>query len=530
MAQNVMPPKNLPRSFGAGASGDERATHVSGKTSLQPVAAATRERPLAPRWLPSWLTTAAATPALVLAIIMVITVAVYSPIFRDWFKTDDFHYLHAGQTKSVTEYVPEAFDFRDTTSPVGILEGQYRPLYAITILSEVRVFGLHPLPYHIVSILIHLGNVLLVWLIAMRLMRRLLTAHLAAAIFALHPTYVTTVGWISEHTAMLATLMALVSFWSFLNTRDGRGARDGRTVRNWWYALSVATYLAAMFYHPKAASIIVAYVAYCGIAEERSTRDLLLPRTWLWLIPYLAVAAFPLILGYELRERSLAALVVYRYGPHVYRNYAAYLRMSLWPIQVDTGVTPNNVIPTCIAWFDIVLLLLWSANRRRYAVPLLWYFAALLPLVSSIFGANPRELYVAGPALALILAATVVIILDAIARYPRALVVVSCGCAIIVALSISLAARNARHQGGAAREAHAFIAQLKREQPELTAEDTLYIVGPPSSLILLGTPTLYETVHVFYPDVAITRVTEPEARKVEAMHDPHAKVLRFSRS
>ena len=58
--------------------------------------------------------------------------------------------------------MPEAFDFRDTTQPLPLLERAYRPLYSITILAEAQIFGLNPLPYHLVSILIHLANVSLV--------------------------------------------------------------------------------------------------------------------------------------------------------------------------------------------------------------------------------------------------------------------------------------------------------------------------------------------------------------------------------
>lgn len=112
----------------------------------------------------------AASPRLVLAAVLLVTFAAYTPLLGDWFKTDDFWYLNAAQTKSVTEYVPEAFNFTDSAEPIGLLQGQYRPLFSITILSEAKLFGLHVVPYHLASIAIHLANTILVWAIARRLM------------------------------------------------------------------------------------------------------------------------------------------------------------------------------------------------------------------------------------------------------------------------------------------------------------------------------------------------------------------------
>jgi hypothetical protein len=463
----------------------------------------------------------AASPGLVLALILVVTAVVYAQIIGDWFKMDDFSYLHGARTKSAMEYIPQAFNFRGKEQPVAILDGAYRPLFASTILAEGDVFGVHPVPYHLVSILVHLANIALVWVIARRLMQRLATAHMAAFVFALHPTYVPTVGWISEHTAMLATLMALLSFWSFMKAREAAGG--GR-----WYALSLAAYLAAMLYHPKAAPIIVAFVAYAALVPRRGLRELIAPKTWLWVVPFAVTAAFPLIIGYDLRSRSFDELIVYRYGPHVYTNFLWYLRMSLWPRDLRAEASFANTLPTCLIWFGIALWLLLNANRRQHLVALVWYATALVPLTSFAWGAHPRELYIAAPGLALVLAAVVVTVFDALAESRWALGLATGACSALAVCAIALTAHNAGNQGSASREARAFIAQLQREQPTLSAADTLYIVGPPFTLILFGPSNLNEAVHVFYPDVTVALATEAEAKAIDAAHDPHSKVIRVS--
>lgn len=302
----------------------------------------------------------------------------------------------------------------------------------------------------------------------------------------------------------------------------------GEAGRRWWYALSVAAYVAAMFYHPKAAPVIVAHIAYCALVPARSPRELLAPRTWLWLIPYVAVAAFTIIVGYELRLRSPTALFSFRYGPHVYTNYVWYLRMALWPHQTGAEATTANRLPACLLWFWICLWMLSHARRREHAVALVWFFVALVPLTSAVFGASPRELYVAGPALALILAAFAVSVFDALAANRVAVRLAAAGFAGIAVYALSLTTWNAAHQGGYSEDAHAFITQLQREQPALSASDTLYVVHPPQSLSFFGSVNLYEVVYVFYPGVAVKLAAEVEATKIEAAHDPSNKIITFS--
>ena len=170
----------------------------------------------------------ASSPHVVLALILLLTFLVHAPLLNDWFKADDFYYMRAVQLNTPLEFIVEAFDFRDTSQPVPEHVGHYRPLYMVTMWAQIELFGQHAPLYHLLSLLIHVASVVFVWLIARKVTQRPLIAHIAALVFALHPTYATVVAWISERSSTLATLGTLICLWAFMKALDG-----GPRSRHW---------------------------------------------------------------------------------------------------------------------------------------------------------------------------------------------------------------------------------------------------------------------------------------------------------
>ena len=483
-----------------------------------------------PLGLPAVAYTIARSPYFPLALILALIFLVYAPVLNDWFKSDDFFYLRAAQVKAPSQYVIEAFDFRDTSAAADGPGGHYRPLYTISILAEGELFGLHALPYHLVNLLIHLANAALVWLIARKATGRPLIAHIAALVFALHPSYAMVVGWISELSALAATLGALVCLWAFMKALDG-GARS-----RLWYLVSVTSYLAASLYHPKAAPVLVALVAYYLLMHHGSLQDRLTLRAGLRFAPYIAALSLPMLVILWLRGHNLELESSLGYGPHVYRNIMHYLRIAVAPHPLLNSSTPAMVMGTLTS--GLVALLAWSAigawplidvrKRASHLFALFWFLASLGPIATFVWGAFPRQFYNSGPALALVVSIFFVTIID---RLPFPRLSRTAGAAILVVFVVFATQQildTARSQEIGAAQSRDFIEELRQTYPTLPEETTLYVVGAPFSLRIFGDVYLVKAVNLYYGDIAILSVPEDKAREIELSPQPNERVFRYS--
>src|SRR5262245_50236806 len=147
------------------------------RTSPRPAADRSRPDSRAPRDGWSMSLRAAALAALV--------VAAYWPIFHAGFIWDDDSYVTANATLRSLD------GLRRIWFQIGAVP-QYYPLVFSTFWVEYHLWELAPFGYHLVNVLLHATSVLLLWRLLAPL--RVPGAWLAAALFAVHPVMVESVG------------------------------------------------------------------------------------------------------------------------------------------------------------------------------------------------------------------------------------------------------------------------------------------------------------------------------------------------
>ena len=133
----------------------------------------------------------------------------------------------------------------------------YRPLVTLSFMIDHALYGKQPWGFHLTNVLLHILATLLVFFVALRLLRGgpgqagsqppagvKLAAWAVAALFAIHPSRVEAVSWISGRTDVMMAVFALASmllFWCALDPEGTRTRRPRAALAGAW-----ATYVAAL--------------------------------------------------------------------------------------------------------------------------------------------------------------------------------------------------------------------------------------------------------------------------------------------
>ena len=186
--------------------------------------------------------------------LVLMVLIVYLPAIHCGYVWDDDAYVTANPLLTDANGLKRIWFSFDSPS-------QYFPLVYTTFRMEHALWGFDPLGYHLVNVLIHILNALLVWLVLSRL--RIRGAWLAAAIFALHPVNVESVAWITERKNTLSTLFSLLTIISWLRFTS----KDSQRWR--YYGLALILYALALFAKTTACTIPAALIIVLWIEGER---------------------------------------------------------------------------------------------------------------------------------------------------------------------------------------------------------------------------------------------------------------------
>ena len=308
------------------------------------------------------------------------------------------------------------------------LMGHYIPLTWMTLGLNYVLGGMNPWGYHLVNLLLHASNAVLVYLVARRLMAAATrggaqvgqtdpavswASALTALLFGIHPLRVESVAWITERRDVLCGLFFLLAVLAYL-----MGVGGGGRPRPAGRALSLGAFAAALL--SKAAAMPLPVVLL--LLDVYPLRRLHLG--WRRLLtekaPYVALAGAAAVTALIVLRRGVAVTSYQDYGVASRLGMVAYSTLFypiafLWPMHLS----PMYELPPRVslgAWpFYPALLgvvavtgILVLARRRWPAGLAAWLYSALMILpVSGVVHSgsqlvNDRYSYLSGIGFALV--------------------------------------------------------------------------------------------------------------------------------
>ncbi|MBI2401073.1 MAG: tetratricopeptide repeat protein [Deltaproteobacteria bacterium] len=399
------------------------------------------------------------------AICALLAAAVYSNTVTASFQFDDYLYvIDYCRTHGLESFFP----------PHGT-----RYLTYLTFALNYLAGGLNVAGYHIVNLSIHIINGVLVYLLAMSLIRSPRLAErdlpafhialLAALLFIAHPVQTEAVTYITQRFASLATLLYLLALTAYLKYRANDGKSFGAKAA--FYIVALLSAYAAQV--TKEISFTLPFVMLC--VEFAFFKGPLLPRL-IRLVPFmLAMAVIPWILFgpgtgsaiggevMDLQLKDLRDISRHDYLVTQFRVIMTYLRLLVLPvgqnIEYDYQMFHSILVPEVLASFVFICVLFFGAVYLFFrflkgggaylaliSAGTLWFFitisveSSIVPIKDLIF---EHRLYLPAAGAAIVASAAVFFIAGRFSRAENAGRTLAAACVLLVLpLSVSAYMRN----------------------------------------------------------------------------------------
>jgi Flp pilus assembly protein TadD len=149
-------------------------------------------------------------PGLVALVLVAATLLLYWPVGRCGFVYDDLTFI-LGEPRLKQGVGLAGISWAFT----AVHAANWYPLTLISHLLDVQLFGLLPRGPHLVNLLLHAANTLLLFLVLRGTTGATARSGLVAALFAVHPLHVESVAWVSERKDVLSALFWLLAMLAY---------------------------------------------------------------------------------------------------------------------------------------------------------------------------------------------------------------------------------------------------------------------------------------------------------------------------
>ena len=312
-------------------------------------------------------------------------IAAYLPALGNGFVFDDSEYVVTNR------FLRQAFPQVFTWAFTAFYSANWHPLTWLSHYVDVALFGLEPRGHHLVNVLLHAANAVLLLRLLRATTGALWRSALVAALFALHPLHVESVAWVSARKDLLSGFFFLLTLIAYARY----------AARPSWQRYAPPLCFFALGLMAKPMLVTVPFVlllldvwplgrwrraprAPPAPAAHAARGEAALPRAFgaSCAVTVYAQRAWGAIKDVRL-DTQLANIPV---------AYAGYLAKTVWP----AGLAFFYPLPAAgIPWWktagSLALLLVLTAGvvrfgqRRRWlAVGWLWYLGMLVPVVGFV--------------------------------------------------------------------------------------------------------------------------------------------------
>ena len=312
-------------------------------------------------------------------------------------------------------YVTKNLQVQQGLTPAGVLWAfrttviaNWHPVTCLSHMLDCQLFGLHAGAHHVINLVFHIANVLLLFHVLRRMTGELWAGAVVAALFAWHPLHVESVAWVSERKDVLSTFFGLLAIWAYW--RYARGTQ--RVAR--YYLLAIVFLALGLMSKPMLVTWpfvfllldfwplgrVPGFALGSPVASGLAARRVTFTHLLLEKLPFLVLALVFSGITF-LTQRGAAAMISegsFTVPERLFNalvSYVRYLGKTVWPAHLAVFYPyPNYPHPQWPVWqvlgsaallASITVAVLWRARPRPFlAVGWFWFLGTLVPVIGLV--------------------------------------------------------------------------------------------------------------------------------------------------
>jgi tetratricopeptide (TPR) repeat protein len=275
----------------------------------------------------------------------------------------------------------------------AVKTSNWHPLTWLSLMLDCQLFGTNPAAHHLINLLLHVANTLLLFAILRNMTGALWASVFVAAAFALHPLHVESVAWISERKDVLSTL-----FWMLTTAAYLRYVKRPSVAR---YLLTIAAFALGLLAKPMLVTLPFALLLLDYWPLNRVVRGsgfrirdfgrLIIEKIPLFMLAIVSSAVTFIVQRNTGAAAELDAISLYSRIANAFVSYLTYIRKMIWPSDLAVFYPHPGNLPmwqaaaAAAAILAITILVIRLAKNHRYLMTgWLWYLGTLVPVIGLV--------------------------------------------------------------------------------------------------------------------------------------------------
>lgn len=278
-------------------------------------------------------------------------------------------------------------------SPTTNVCANWHPLTLLSHALDCEWHSLNPYGHHLTSLLLHVANSVLVFVVLKRMTGSSWSSFAVAVLFGLHPAHVESVAWVAERKDVLSGFFWMLSIWAYVEFVKGQAANAPRT--RTYYFLALAAFALGLLAKPMLVTLPFVLLLLDYWPLQRLTlatiRRLVLEKVPFFILTLISCVV-TLIAQKQGGATTMAeAVPFFDRLTNALVSYCRYVGMLFWPkdlaafypFRENWPVTVVVLSALAVAGSSLAVVLL-GRKRGYFPTGWFWFLGTLVPVIGLV--------------------------------------------------------------------------------------------------------------------------------------------------